>query len=171
MFARKRIFLDTETTGLYAETSEILTLSMVDQDGNVLWDKLYKPQHVTEWPEAQKVNGISPDDVVGRPSIEEDVAEIVKVLRSAAEICIYNARFDLEFLEAVGIKPSVGQEVTDVMLLWADAMNFGKWEKLTKAADAIGYDWGVNPAHSSVGDCLATRAVFEHLSQLGAAGY
>ena len=59
-----RVYLDTETTGLHPEEGdEILSLTIVDANGRLLFDERFKPKHKKEWPEAQAVNHISPDDV------------------------------------------------------------------------------------------------------------
>lgn len=162
-FTHRRIVVDTETTGLSPIRDEILTLSIVDGEGNVLWDRLYRPARVVEWPGAAKVNGIWPDDVASCPCINADVDAINDIFQDAEEVCIYNAKFDLAFLSEVGIRMVSGQRVCDVMLAYADAVCGGRWAKLTKAAARIGYDWGPNQAHSSVGDCLATLAVLKWL--------
>lgn len=56
----KVICLDCETTGLDPYRNEILSLSIIDWDGNVLHDAKYKPKYVKEWPEASRINGIYP---------------------------------------------------------------------------------------------------------------
>lgn len=39
----KKIVIDTETTGLNAKTDELLQVSIIDTDGNVLFDSYFKP--------------------------------------------------------------------------------------------------------------------------------
>lgn len=163
----KRIVLDTETTGVDARKDEILTLSIVDGDANVLWDGLYRPRYAREWPYAERINGISPSDVADCPLITEHVEEIKRIVRSAEEVVIYNAAFDRKFLAAIGADAAPGQKVTDTMLEFSDfyrepnSRHPGqyRWQKLSVAAEHIGYDWGDGHAHSSVDDCLATLAV------------
>ena len=53
------VFVDTETTGLNHETDEILSVSVIDDEGICLFHSLIRPQHTVEWSEAEKVNGIS----------------------------------------------------------------------------------------------------------------
>lgn len=163
----KRYALDTETTGITPGADEILTLSIVAEGGAVVWDALYKPSRKTAWPYAQRVNGISPEDVADCPAIEDDVAELNRILSECDELLIFNAPFDLAFLDAVGIKVGYDVEVIDTMLEFAEAYGEPdrrhrgewRWQKLGFAADHIGYVWGDDCAHSSVGDCRATLAV------------
>lgn len=56
-----RVYLDTETTGLHPEEGdEILSLTIVDANGRLLFDERFKPKHKKEWPEAQAVPPSTP---------------------------------------------------------------------------------------------------------------
>ena len=72
-----RVYLDTETTGLHPEEGdEILSLTIVDANGRLLFDERFKPKHKKEWPEAQAVNHISPDDVEHLTTIDAYIEQI-----------------------------------------------------------------------------------------------
>ena len=72
-----RVYLDTETTGLHPEEGdEILSLTIVDANGRLLFDERFKPKHKKEWPEAQAVNHISPDDVEHLTTIDAYMEQI-----------------------------------------------------------------------------------------------
>lgn len=169
----KEIVLDTETTGVDREADEVLTLSMIDGDGNVLWDKLYKPERTAEWPEASAVNGIFPKDVEDCPAMRDDVADIKAILQSAERVIVYNAGFDLPMLDNAGIHVMPWQEVSDTMLEFADyygeddARHPGqkRWKRLGFAAGFLGFDWGEGHAHASVDDCRATLFVQHELDE------
>lgn len=80
-----RVYLDTETTGLHPEEGdEILSLTIVDANGRLLFDERFKPKHKKEWPEAQAVNHISPDAVLRQyPDITID--EAIQIRDNACE--------------------------------------------------------------------------------------
>lgn len=42
------VFVDTETTGLNHETDEILSVSVIDDEGICLFHSLIRPQHTVE---------------------------------------------------------------------------------------------------------------------------
>ena len=162
----KAIIFDTETTGLDPRKDEILTLSVIDGDGKTLWDRAYRPSNVTVWPQAEAVNHISPESVAMCPEICEDERELSELFSSADLIIGYNVKFDLGFLAAVGIYPREDAEVHDTMLDFAELYGVvdakrhtWKWQKLTFAADHVGYDWGKDVAHGSLADARATLAV------------
>lgn len=92
-----RVYLDTETTGLHPEEGdEILSLTIVDANGRLLFDERFKPKHKKEWPEAQAVNHISPDDVEHLTTIDAYMEQICRILdRIADEIVGYNIAFDI----------------------------------------------------------------------------
>ena len=47
------VFVDTETTGLNHDTDEILSVSVIDDEGICLFHSLIRPQHTVEWSEAE----------------------------------------------------------------------------------------------------------------------
>ena len=70
------VFVDTETTGLNHESDEILSVSVIDDEGICLFHSLIKPQRITEWGEAEKVNGISSEMVEHAPTFESVKAHL-----------------------------------------------------------------------------------------------
>ncbi len=169
---KKKIVIDTETTGLNAETDELLQVSIIDTDGNVLFDSYFKPTRHSEWKEAENVNGISPELVANSPTINEKIAAINDILRSADEVIGYNIGFDIGFLKSNGAIFNAEYRVVDVMKMfapvygvWSEERNDYKWQKLTTAANYYGYDWSEHEkAHNSLGDCYATLCVYKKLT-------
>lgn len=162
---KNRIVFDTETTGLNVYMDEILDIAIIDGDGDILLNARYKPTKNDEWPEAEAINGISPADVAGCPSIEADADEIRAIFRKADEIVGYNVDFDLAMLAGAGIDLPEGVETVDTMKLyaaangeWSDDRKAFRWKKLTDAADAIGHIW-TGDAHGALADARATLAV------------
>lgn len=158
------IVIDTETTGLYPYCDEVLQLAITDREGNELWNSFYKPEHTESWPEAQEINGISPEDVAGCPHISDDVEQIQAIIDAAGSICIYNADFDRGFLRAAGISLE-GHRVYDTMVDFAE--HYGeydgyhpdpRWQTLATAADYTGYE-GAGDAHDALEDCRMTAHV------------
>ncbi|WP_298486689.1 LPD11 domain-containing protein [uncultured Ruminococcus sp.] len=172
--SKKQIVIDTETTGFHPyDGDELLQVSIIDTDGNVLFDEYFKPQHRTEWKEAEQVNGISPEMVADRPAISEKISEINAIIENADTIIGYNTQFDIGFLKANGaVVPNV--EMVDVMEdfakiygEWNDKRQGYKWQKLTRAAEYYGYDWSEHgKAHNSLGDCFATLHVYKEINEV-----
>lgn len=157
------IVLDTETTGLSSYYDEILQLSIIDNNGNTLYNQYFKPQNCTEWKQAQAVNGISPEMVKDCPSIVAELPKIQAIFSSVRKIVGYNTQYDLGFLQAAGVNIAENTEIIDVMRIfseiygeWNDYYGQYKWQKLTTCADYYGYDWGDDTAHDSLSDCRAT---------------
>lgn len=163
------IILDTETTGLRPEIDELLQVSIIDTHGAVLLDEYVKPDRATEWTEAMRINGITPEMVANARSIRDPYlhAKIQHIINSADKIIGYNVMFDIAFLAAAGFDVPNNDELTDVMIDfaeiygdWREETQSYKWQKLTTAADYYGYEWTVD-AHNSLGDCLATLYVYQ----------
>lgn len=170
----KYIVIDTETTGFHPyDGDELLQVSIIDTDGNVLFDEYFKPQHRTEWKEAEQVNGISPEMVADRPAISEKISEINAIIENSDIIIGYNTQFDIGFLKANGAIVPDDLETVDVMEdfakiygEWNSARGSYKWQKLTRAAEYYGYDWSqrAETAHNSLGDCYATLFVYNKIN-------
>lgn len=165
------IVIDTETTGLNADTDELLQVSIIDGQGNTLFNSYIKPLYTDNWNKAMAVNHITPEMVANAPNIIEVKQEINKIINSANVIVGYNTDFDLSFLSAVGIENSkatvidVMQDFADIYGEWSDKYGCNKWQKLTKCAEYYGYDWGTDIAHDSLADCKATLYCYQKMLQ------
>lgn len=165
----KYIVLDTETTGLNSSEDELLQVSIIDTQGNTLFDEYIKPLFNKCWDNAMAINGITPDMVADKGNIIEYKQELIDILNSTDVIVGYNTQFDLGFLSAVGIG-NKNAEVVDVMLDFAPVFgewseNYGcyKWQKLTTCAEYYNYDCGNDVAHDSLSDCRATLFCYQQL--------
>lgn len=165
------IVIDTETTGLTPYEDELLQVSIIDGEGNTLFDEYIKPLFYDSWDGAMKVNGITPEMVSDKPSILEYKQELVNIINSADKIVGYNTQFDLAFLSSVGIENEKA-EVVDVMLDFAEV--YGEWsenygcykcQKLTTCAEYYNYDWGEDNAHNSLSDCRATLFCYQQIQK------
>lgn len=169
----KYIVLDTETTGLNAAEDELLQVSIIDNEGTVLFDSYIRPTQHTEWAEAERVNHITPEMVADAPTIAEVMPEINDILKRYDKIVGYNVRFDADFLKHNGAEFS-NAEYADAMKMfapiygeWNDQRGSYKWQKLTAAADYYVYDWSAHEeAHNSLGDCYATLHVYKEINEV-----
>lgn len=161
------IVFDTETTGKSPMRDEILSLAIIDLNGNVLFNDMFKPVDRIRWPKAESIHGISPAMVAGKPSISEHRSEIEGIFKSASLIVGYNLEFDLDFLEAAEIKVPKKSKF-DVMKEFAKIHGeynpkFGdyKWMKLSVCAGW--YDYRDLNVHDALGDVKATAYCFKEL--------
>ena len=151
------IVIDTETTGL-TDSDELLQISVIDDAGTVLFDSLVRPYFHTEWPEAQKVNGITPEMVAGAPYPHELLPQLVEIF-SEMSVCIgYNTSFDLGFLDRIGI-PTEHLTVIDVMQMFVDYLNANggthRRASLSTCTKYFDYKWE-GAAHNTLADAKAT---------------
>lgn len=163
------IILDTETTGLRAGEDELLQISIIDESGEVLIDQYLRPT-VEEWPEAQAINHITPEDVRNCPHVWDPAVHdrIQRVLDDADLIIGYNTQFDIGFLIEAGFEIPIVMQI-DVMREFAEIygdfrpeLGGYKWQRLTTAAEYYRYNWDID-AHNALGDCYATLYVYEHM--------
>lgn len=165
------IVIDTETTGLDADTDELLQVSIIDSQGNTLFNSYIKPLFTENWDEAMAVNHITPETVATAPNILEVKQEISRIINSAHTIIGYNVDFDLGFLSNIGIRNEnaaivdVMEDFADIYGEWSEQYGCHKWQKLTKCAEYYGYDWGTDIAHDSLADCKATLYCYQKMLQ------
>lgn len=151
----RRIVIDTETTGLDPQFDEILQLSIIDGYGNTILNNYYKPQHIESWEEAQKTHHITPRMIKNKPPIEQDIELIQSILNRAQEVVIYNAPFDLAFLDELNLLLDM-RKIRDTMREYGQKYHQKEYYKLTNAAAECGYKYN---AHDSLADCKATLHV------------
>ena len=151
----KVIVIDTETTGTDPYSDELLQIAIINGSGRVLFNKYLKPTHTNSWPDAQKVNHISPKKVSRCKTVDKYKRKIQKIIDDADIIVGYNIKkFDIPFLESAGL--SIGsKQIIDVFL---DVKGkFAKWPKLADVALCTGY---IFTPHDALEDCKATLHIF-----------
>ena len=166
------ICLDTETTGLDPMKDGIISLSIVDLDGNPLFDSLLHTYRKRIWPDAYKVNRISPRDVRDAPSIPQ-VRDVVESVLSEAELIVgYNhVSFDLPMMEANGFSiPDV--PLFDVMVGYEGLRGPGVRHRLVDCAMyyQVGFGRDDHRQHSSKGDALVTMECALRMSGIAGGG-
>lgn len=129
MSAMRQVFLDTETTGLSADTGdrivEIGCIEMLNRrlSGRTLHHYL-NPERPSN-PEAVKVHGLTDEFLADKPKFAAIADELAEFLQDA-EIIIHNAAFDVGFLDAefarLGRPPVAAccRLVTDSLLMARD---------------------------------------------------
>lgn len=165
----KIIVFDIETTGLDEYRDEVLQVSMIDGDGNVLFNSYVKPYFHTSWDAAEAVHGISPADVVDAPYAHEIADQVRSIFDSADMLIAYNGKFDISFLERWCISFSFqNRNYYDVMYAfaeiygeWNEYYQSYKWQKLSTCAAYYGYQF---KAHDSLEDVKATLYCYKKIA-------
>ena len=167
------IVFDIETTGLDPDQDEILQISIIDGDGNVLIDEYVKPYWTTEWYDAQDINGIS-QYMVANARYPHELIPKVKGIFESAKLCIaYNIPFDVGMLEKWGMQlESLTCEWYDVMTVfsviygeWSNQYGGYKWKKLRSCAEYFGY-MPDGEYHNSLEDVKATLYCYDQIQEL-----
>lgn len=167
----KIICFDLETTGLYPWHDEILQLAIIDGNGKILFNHYIKPEHTSEWEQAQEVNGITPEMVQNEYPFTHYIEEIQHIIDNSELLIGYNHdSFDIPFLQSSGIIIKE-KETFDVMTVFAEI--YGDWDykrrryrypKLTRCANYYGY---VNNGayHDALEDTRATLFCFFEITK------
>lgn len=170
-FDRDCIVLDYETTDKNPNIAEVLQVSIIDGWGFPLLNTYCKPEYAKQWPEAQAVNGITPETVKDKPTFRELAPAVQKIIDRAPFVLAYNARYELSVSAKYGI--TFRKPLIDPMLMFASVYgewnyyyNSYRWQKLTTAARYYNYDFA---AHDALADVQATLHIFESMVKEGVA--
>ena len=166
----KTIVFDVETTGLYRSEDDILQISIIDGDGNVLINEYVHPIKKYSWEEAQKINGISPEMVENAPYPEKLIPKVKGIFDSADLWISYNGEFDLKFLKDWGISEKnrdvkqydVMREFAPIYGEWSDRFGW-KWKSLGVCARYFDYSFD---AHDSLEDVRATLYCYSKIREI-----
>lgn len=171
------LILDTETTGL-GDDAEIVEISIIDCQGDVLVNTLVKPSRPIP-AEATAIHGITDEMVAGAPTWCFTLIHMVAPAIAGREVVIYNADYDVRLLNQSCTMnrlpiPQLGIKAHCAMLAYAEFYGQKsdrggyKWQKLTAAAEQQGVT-SEGVAHRALADCLTTLSVIHAMAEGGAA--
>ena len=169
----RQIFLDTETTGLYAEQGDrIIEIGCVELLNRKLTGRnlhFYLNPGRDSHEEALKVHGISNEFLRDKPPFAAVADELLAYV-AGAEIIIHNAPFDLGFLNQelalLGRPPfrEVVHSVTDTLVM-AKEMFPGKRNSLDALCDRLGVDNSGRTLHGALLDAELLADVYINLTR------
>lgn len=164
------VVLDTETTGIKIESNEVLQVSIVDEEGNVLFNQLIKPAKRKRWDAATETNGITPEMVKDSLSLLDYAQEIEEILKSADLVVGYNIEFDLKHLFNGGLDVGkipyfcVMEQFAPIYGQYNEAFGNYTWKSLAICAKYFNY--GKFRSHDSLEDARATLYCYKKLLPL-----
>jgi len=163
----KIAFLDTETTGLFAEDQRIIEIAILtyDSGSRKLVDSYVQridPERAIE-AKAQAVHGISYESLAGEPKMKDVANTISTKIDATALVVAHNAAFDVPFigmeLHRVGAPlPSVPSFCTCENGRWATPD--GKLPNLRELCFALGVDYDPSKAHGAEYDVQVMAECF-----------
>jgi DNA polymerase III subunit epsilon len=169
----RQIVLDTETTGLSAESGDrIIEIGCVELVGRKLSGNnkhFYLNPERDSHEDALKVHGISNEFLRDKPKFAAVADELMEYL-AGAEIIIHNAAFDVGFLnkelELIG-RPAFKTVVAKVVdtLAMAKEMYPGKRNSLDALCDRLGVDNSSRTLHGALLDAELLADVYINLTR------
>ncbi len=169
----RQVFLDTETTGLFAEQGdrviEIGCVELVNRKltGNKL--HIYVNPERDSHEEAMKVHGISNEFLRDKPKFAQVADELLAFIQDA-ELIIHNAPFDIGFLNrelSLLAKPPLHACVSGVIdtLLMAKEMFPGKRNSLDALCTRLEVDNSGRQLHGALLDAELLAEVYINMTR------
>lgn len=175
LLKKNPLYLDTETTGL-DKNAEIIELSIVDHNDQVLLEQLIKPRRPIP-ADSARIHGITDQMVQDQPDWKTIWPEVYALLKDRI-IGMYNAEFDLRMFDQTNRLYSISAtpfKGFDVMKLYAQYN--GDWDssrrsyryiKLVDAGAACGIV--IPNSHRTTDDTRLTRALTHYIAETSLPG-
>lgn len=169
--AGEYVVFDLETTGFSGYRDRVVSIAIINQDGEVLLDSLVHPG--IEIPNSH-IHGITDAMVIGAPTFIQLHPVIVEALQHKT-VLSYNYQFDGSFINGScdqhDLDRPAGVHGECIMTLFAkfygDWNNYRKnyrWQKLTKAADFFVLQFD-GQAHHALADARMAWGVLKKMAE------
>ena len=168
------LIIDTETTGL-GKADEIVEVACVDIEGRVLLNTLVRPS-VPMQEDARAVNGITDEELLEAPTIEDLVPELLATFSDCLVLgwhFAFDRRLLRQYLRGADLRWTKhwrnfsGPDEEHGIMFWYGRFAAGTSRRrisLTKA----GEDCGIKiegPAHRALAGAQTARLVLNHMAQ------
>jgi DNA polymerase-3 subunit epsilon len=169
MKRERTIFFDLELTGFY-DRDEILSITIVNAEGELIMDTLVKPTHTKKWKRTEKIHGITPEMVEESPTLEELIPRIKEIFADADNLIAYGVSTDFSHIKTIyateeerealheKIRCCANEYVRYIHEHRPDLMN----ASLIDAMECFEIEWEGVP-HSSLADTIACMKVWARL--------
>lgn len=143
----KYVILDAESTGL-SEDDEIIDISIIDLDGNVLFESLINTDvEITEG--AWEVHRLSKKDLLAAPKFN-DVKDQIKEILDNKIMLAYNSEFDKRLLIQSGYNYPIKDKC--LMYMFGRYADSERWISLQNVMNMQGIK--INQEHRAKSDCF-----------------
>jgi DNA polymerase III epsilon subunit-like protein len=158
------LFVDCETTGLKPGPDEVLSISVIDQTGRLVFNSLIRPERRKKWVDAQNIHHISPEMVKDAPTYKDVIPQLQQIFRGA-HVVIYNLDFDRKFLAEAMCTASSFHCCMKAYAYFKKEIDpyrgTYRWHKLEVAYDNLFHD--TFKAHDSLADVQASLRVWNRI--------
>lgn len=167
----KPVYLDTETTGL-ERSSEIVEISVVDDDNQVLFSSLVRPSQPIP-AAATHIHGIT-DSMVQDARPWPVIWSLARSFLIGRPVIIYNAEYDLRLMQQSHMRYRLPwrENLNSICAMQLYAQFRGEWDsyrrsyRIFKLEDAGRASRISLPnAHRADADALLTRALFHYIAE------
>ena len=169
----RQVFLDTETTGLYAEQGDrIIEVACVEYDNRRDTGRRfhhYVNPGRSSHPDAVRVHGITDEFLTDKPPFATIAAELMEFV-AGADVVIHNASFDLGFLDAELARldrprfATLAGRITDSLLM-AREMFPGKGNSLDALCRRLEVDNSKRDLHGALIDADLLAQVYLNMTR------
>ncbi len=163
------LFFDLELTGVYHH-DEIISISIVDGNQQLIMDTLVKPTHTKRWKRTEKIHGITPAMVQDAPTLAELTPRIKEIFAAADNLIAYGVSTDYSHIKNIYATEAEQLALHDKVRCCANEfVRFTHEHRpdvrhaaLVDAMECFGVTWDGIP-HSSVADTFACCRVWHKL--------
>lgn len=167
--ADKKIVVDIKTTGNNSKRDEILKLSIIDTDGNILYDGFFKPErdYHKDYKYLSKATGIVPEQIANAPTLSEQLYIIDKILFSANTIIGYSLGTIMSFFRESGCVWRTDYDFISIETAFELENDGKKNAALDDCAAYFDYHWSSDPPHNTLENCRAALHCYKKMLESG----